>query len=94
MAEKPKFRMVIAEAIDWSMIFGQHDQDTPYKLTTGWVIGFLVESTDESITIAHTVFDDNDRRMTTTIPRKCIVSLGEVREQIPPPAPGPQEQGK
>lgn len=72
---KLKYPVVMIYAVDWNQYSGQHkpSDGEPYCAAKGWVVGFLIEETDEHLVIAHTYFDMGDVRYALVILKRTII---------------------
>lgn len=70
----PQYPLIMVYAVDWHQYNGQHDPkgSEPYRTMKGWMVGFLLEETEEHLAIVHTVFETGDVRYVVVVP-KCTV---------------------
>ncbi len=75
---KPVRSIVILYARDWGMQLALMNEAELKKIKapTAWMIGWLVEETEEYIKLSHEYFDDEevlDYRYTSIIPKETIM---------------------
>jgi len=83
MIEFPNRKVLAVYAEDWSIDDGPTDVKYAFPLYHAWVVGFLIQETESSITLAPELFGDKVRR-SQTIPKSTIqetVVLFEVKEE-------------
>lgn len=81
---KSRYPLIAVYAIDWNQYTGQHNpkEGEPYSQAKGWVIGGLVEETDEHLSIAGTIFDFGDVRNAVVVPKPCIIERYFLVEEV------------
>ena len=67
------------QAEDWSITDGPIDANHDFNLYKAWVVGFLLKETDNSITLAPELFDDDQVRRCQTIPKSAIKKRIELK---------------
>jgi hypothetical protein len=80
----PKYPLILVHAVDWHQYNGQHDPKSgePYRTIKGWMVGFLLEETEDHLAIVHTAFDTGDVRYVVVVPKCAVISqriLPEVK---------------
>jgi len=69
-----KYPVVMVYAVDWNQYAEQHSPiGGDYHAAKGWIVGFLIEETDDHLVIAHTSFDPGDVRYAVVIPKCTII---------------------
>jgi hypothetical protein len=68
-------------AVDWNQYEEQHkpSKDEPYRSAKSWIVGFLIEETEEHLVLAHTSFDFGDVRYALVIPKCSIIQRNEFK---------------
>lgn len=71
---KPRQKKLQVVVVAWKDAVFSHEEETPAPLLM-FTVGFLVESTDSHVSIAHEVGHDGTYRGTTTVPRGMVQSV-------------------
>ena len=72
----PKYPLIMVYAVDWHQYSGQHDPKSgePYHAIKGWMVGFLLEETEDHLAIVHTAFETGDVRYVVAVPKCAVIS--------------------
>lgn len=75
----PPGKLVAIYASDWGFYSEQISLTYDFELVKGWIYGRVVKETDDMIVVAHQVFDSEEGRHVSTIPKSNIFELYELR---------------
>jgi len=75
--EKPDYPIIIALARDWHLYQSQELISQNFKVSEGWIVGFLIQEKKDSFIVAAEYFhfdDDEDSvRYTQVIPKETVI---------------------